>query len=134
MGVYRPPNGKANEFTNALRDIISVNSFTYRDTVITGDFNLCLLNEEQSQLTSNFINMMNSFFFRPIITRPTQFTDTTATVIDHIWVNMADAMDGCILFSDITDHCPIFCRFNSPNKAENILQKIKFRVIKPENT
>ena len=133
MGIYRPQNGNKNDFTTALRDIISEHSLTSNDTVITGDFNLCLLTEGYCQLTSNFINMMNSNFFRPIITRPTREKNGTATVIDHIWVNTVDSIDGCILYCDITDHYPVFCRIDIPDKVENNLQKIKFRVTKPEN-
>ena len=133
MGVYRPPNGNTNEFTNQLRDIIDRNSFTTQDTIITGDFNVCLLSEGHSQITSNFMNMMSSNFFRPLITRPTRFTENTATVIDHIWVNMPDTVNSYIFDCDITDHCPVFCRIDFPYVTKNDLTKVKFRNMKPEN-
>ena len=48
-------------------------------------------------------------------------------------MNTVDSIDGCILYCDITDHYPVFCRIDIPDKVENNLQKIKFRVTKPEN-
>ena len=114
MGVYRPPRGNINDATNNLKDIITNNQFHRDNTIIAGDFNICLMNEDYSPQISNFTNMMREFFFRPLITRPTRFTENSATIIDHIWTNYAIDIDSYIFYCDITDHCPIYCRLNIP--------------------
>ena len=95
-------------------------------TVLTGDLNLCLLNE-YSAISRNFMNIMNSHFFRPTITQPTRFTERTATCIDHIWTNVTQHIDSGIFYCDITGHFPIFCRLNSIAKPKDNLVKIEFR-------
>ena len=127
LGVYRPPNGDANLFTESLSDILNQHNMSANETVIAGDFNICLLNEQHSAITRNFINMMNGYFFRPVITRPTRFSENTATLIDHIWVNSVHDVISCVFYCDITDHCPVFCRINTPTKPKDSLIKIKFR-------
>ena len=127
LGLYRPPKGDTTLFINKLYDIISQNDFTSDETIITGDFNICLLNENHSLITANFMNMMRAFFFRPLITRPTRFKENSATVIDHIWVNSATTLDSCIFYCDITDHCPVFCRIGIPIENRKKLVKVRFR-------
>ena len=95
--------------------------------MIAGDFNICLLNENHSQQTTNFINMMRGFFFRPLITRPTRFQNNSATVIDHIWTNSTSTTNNFIFYCDITDHCPVYCRIDTPLAIGNDQVKVKFR-------
>ena len=127
LGIYRPPNSNINDTNSKLREILTSDLINNKDTIITGDFNVCLLQEDHSVHTSNFMNMMREFFFRPLITRPTRFQNNTATVIDHIWTNITYSTDNYIFYCDITDHCPIFCRVNIPIALKNELVKIKFR-------
>ena len=133
LGIYRPPDGNVHTFTDLIDNVINHNSLTMTETIITGDFNICLLNENHSMITSNFINMMRANFFRPIITRPTRFKENTATVIDHIWVNSVTKIDGHIFYCNITDHCPIFCRLNVPFIEKNDRIRIKFRDMSQTN-
>ena len=133
LGIYRPPSGDANLFTETLNDILIQHNLSDNETIIAGDFNICLLNEHRSDITNTFVNMMNGFFFRPIITRPTRFMNNAATVIDHIWVNTTYEVISGIFYADITDHCPIFCRINTPLKNVNKPIKIKFRDMSPAN-
>ena len=48
--------------------------------------------------------------FFPLITRPTRITSNTATLIDNIFTNHLNnySFSG-LLFTDISDHLPIFC-------------------------
>ena len=127
LGLYRPPGGDTNLFVEKLSDVISQNNFSSDETIITGDFNICLLKENYSPITANFVNMMRAFFFRPVITRPTRFKDNSATVIDHIWSNSVAEVDSYIFYCDITDHCPVFCRLGIPFEDKNNLVKVSFR-------
>ena len=133
LGVYRPPRGNIMDTTHKIRDMITNHRLDRNDTIIAGDFNICLLDENHSQQTANFINMMREFFFRPLITRPTRFHNNTATVIDQIWTNYVDNIDSYIFYCDITDHCPIFCRLNVPFKNNNNQIKLQFRDMSRRN-
>ena len=132
LGVYRPPSGNINDANEKIRDIIT-NSLQHAENVIAGDFNICLLEENHSQQTANFINMMRELFFRPLITRPTRFQNNSATVIDHIWTNSTATIKSYIFYCDITDHCPVYCRVNIPLAIRNDLVKIKFRDMSDTN-
>ena len=116
-----------------MGNIIANNSLQHTETVIAGDFNICLMEENHSQQTANFINKMREFFFRPLITRPTRFQNNSATVIDHIWTNSTSTIESFIFFCDITDHCPVYCRINTPLANENNQIRIKFRDMSDTN-
>ena len=127
IGVYRPPDKSVNDATEKLRYLINDKLLHRQETIITGDFNICLLKEEHSEQTKDFMNMMKEYFFRPLITRPTRFSDNGATVIDHIWTNSPVTANSYIFYCDITDHCPVYCRLNIQFETENKLKKVKFR-------
>ena len=52
-----------------------------------GDFNLNLVNYQSHNLTGEFLDMMYSNTFFPLITRPTKITSHSATLIDNVFQN-----------------------------------------------
>ena len=79
-----------------------------------GDFNLDLLKIENNQHVKDFTNMMFSSAFYPLITRPTRISNTSATLIDNIFVNKIEENYKCgILFTDLSDHLPVFLTTNN---------------------
>jgi hypothetical protein len=75
-----------------------------------GDFNLDLIAYHCHQFISEFLDIMYSNTFFPQITRPTRITSHTATLIDNIFSNHLENFSfSGLLFTDITDHLPIFC-------------------------
>ena len=73
-----------------------------------GDFNVNLMNYQSSNLTGEFLDGMYSNLLCPLINRPTRITSHTATFIDILTNNIdADLVNG-LIFSDISDHLPIF--------------------------
>ena len=77
---------------------------------IMGDFNLDLFNCHSHLFVTEFLDIMYSNMFFPLITRLTRVTSNTATLIDIIFTNRLDnySFSG-LLFTDISDHLPIFC-------------------------
>ena len=74
------------------------------------DFNLNLMNHHSHQLTGAFLDIMYANMFFPLITLPTRITAHTATLIDNIFTNCSGkCLFSGLLFSDISDHLPIFC-------------------------
>ena len=57
---------------------------------------------------------MHTYNFYCTINKPTRVCDTTATLIDHIWVsNIENAHSSYIIVDDQTDHYAVECHFTS---------------------
>ena len=81
-----------------------------------GDFNIDLLQYETHSPTEQYVNMLFSNAFYPIITKPTRITSHSATLIDHIYTNSSNPdLTAGILTLDITDHLPVFCLLSDNN-------------------
>ena len=132
LGVYRPPRGNKRIFIDELDNLIGHNELSQK-TVITGDFNICLLKEEFCDLTRSLINTLRSLNFHPSITRPTRIGhDDSLSLIDQVWSNCEIPYHG-ILLSDITDHFPVFVGLTLPSINRNEFVKIQFRDMSREN-
>ena len=110
--IYRPPNGSIQEFLNCINKLTSAISKENKHSYIMGDFNLDLLNYHSHQYTGEFLDIMYSNTFFPLITRPTRITSYSATLIDNIFTNNIKTLSSSgLLFTDISDHLPIFGHF-----------------------
>lgn len=76
-----------------------------------GDLNINLLKHSTHKDTGDFLNILFSNFYFPLITRPTRIVDNSATLIDNIFCsnvsNNTMATNG-LLYTDVSDHLPIF--------------------------
>ena len=54
---------------------------------LCGDFNLDLLNYDNNENISNLLNTLMSQSLIPIITKPYEISDQTATLIENIFIN-----------------------------------------------
>ena len=80
-----------------------------RPTYLLGDFNIDLLKYGTDPRDFEFLNNLLTNRFYPKIDKPITLTDTTATLIDNIFVNVH--CDGMIFgpwLTDISDHLPIY--------------------------
>ena len=118
--INRPPNTDNNVFNDKLDNILDTIIKEGKLCYIMGDYNINILNSEIHQGTNEFVNMMSSYAFVSLISRPTRVTAYTATLIDNIFTN--DIVDfgysiNGVLVSDISDHYPVFhinheCKLN----------------------
>ena len=52
-----------------------------------------------------FLDDMFSIGFVPVILKPTRITDTTLTLLDHIFTNnFTDLQQSAIIITDVADH------------------------------
>ena len=61
--------------------------------------------------TSSFFNRLLTYSFFPTISKPTRITEHSATLIDNIYTNAYNIADNILsgnLYTDITDHLPVF--------------------------
>ena len=59
-----------------------------------GDFNINLLDYSTSPLVENFLDLMISRIFFPVITRSTRVTPIRCTLIDNIFSNRVDEIES----------------------------------------
>ena len=129
---YRSPSSENTTFLQEIEKVVS--GIRSRNSIITGDFNYNLFNIKSHEETSVFYNIMTSKSFRTIITKPTRITDSSQTLIDHIWINdMSDnKIDAKIVICDITDHLPIFYVKYGAEKRQGY-SKITYRPLTENN-
>ena len=128
--IYRHPNGNIEHFTDQLS--LSVNKMPTNDTcIIGGDINIDLLNISKEQVL-NYATSILSVGFIPKIYLPTRITDTTCTLIDHLFLrlphkyNDTKTQSGCI-FSDISDHLPLILSLSLIHRP--IIKRLFVRII-----
>ena len=93
-----------------MSKLLSLLQQTNKVVYIMGDYNINLLNVHTHIPTADFTDMMYSYSFFPLITKPTRVTGNNATLIDNIFCNDVDCLDmmNGIFYNDISDHFPIF--------------------------
>jgi len=111
LAIYRPHSDTILNFGNRLDEMLQGSNLGNSKTVLTGDLNINLLNEECVD-TCSFITMLQTMNFLPAITKPTRFPSGDVhcqpTTLDHIWINGFQNYVSGIISLDITDHCPTF--------------------------
>ena len=107
--IYRPPSEYTLEFLEKLNELLSGVTKGNKYCYITGDFNLDLLKHESHSINAKFLEVLFSYGFLPMITKPTHITAHSTTLIDNIFTNNTtiSSKNGLIV-SDISDHLPIF--------------------------
>ena len=84
--IYRHPNkGNIPEFQSDLENIFQHLRDEGNNVIIVGDLNINLLNM-QNENTKNYVNNLTVNSYTPCITLPTRIAETTATLIDHIYL------------------------------------------------
>ena len=112
--IYRPPSGDINVFLDDLQSILTtIDSKRYKEITLTGDFNLNLLKYDDDPIVRMFLNVLYSFSLFPVISKPTRITDTSASLLDNIFVKTPINYTAGSLISDLSDHFPVFCVFNN---------------------
>ena len=107
--IYRPPDNNVRELCDELEKLLVNISSNNKLCVLIADWNLDLLKHNRHRPTAEFLDIMYSKMFFPLITRPTRITSHTATLLDNIFINSLDSVcNSGLLFSDISDHLPIF--------------------------
>ena len=110
--IYRPPNTSIESFDTNISSIMDILKKDNEYCYLMGDLNINILNSESHDLTGQFVDIMSSNAFLPLITRPTRITATCATLIDNIFTdNLDDIVDSVhgIYVTDFSDYYPIFC-------------------------
>ena len=139
VAVYRPSSKhkKVDKFTEIFSTILRDNFFAKSDNILLGDFNINLLEHQTHQETGNYLAVIQSLNYIPIISRPTRFPvgnqRGNESLLDHIYVNFTLPSISGIIQYDISDHLPVFVNVLLPQKHDNLNYKIKFRIFNETN-
>ena len=79
--IYRPPHSIYAEFIETLHDILSTNHLNDKTCIIMGDFNHNLLNYRENHTCQDFLDLMLSKSYIPLIRKPTRLSNTASTLI-----------------------------------------------------
>ena len=121
--VYKHPSANLNEFHSEMESIMKQFNDNKKQVFILGDINIDLLKYNIHTPTEDYVDMVFSNNFLPLITKPTRITDHSKTLIDHIYMNTQNdlgiVITGILKF-DISDHLPVFCTVNvSPKRNDD---------------
>lgn len=121
-GFYRPPDSAAIiPFCDLLRDKILASFSPSQKVLLGGDANINLLSNDAS--ANVYVNLFRSSYFLPYITVPTRVTDSTATLVDHIWSNVIIDVKAGVFTSDITDHFMSFACLLHKKVESNVVKR-----------
>ena len=121
--IYKHPNLSITEFNqNYIDPLLEKLSYEDKSVILMGDFNINLLNYENENNVSEFLDGMCSNAFLPYITIPTRITPRSRTLIDNIFYNgtIQNTTAGNIT-TDISDHLAQF--LITPNNVNNSPEK-----------
>ena len=119
--MYRPPNTNESEFLKQYNDFtLKLTNDKKKDCVIGLDHNLDLLKAEKHKSTQQFIETTLDNKLIPVITKPTQITRSTATLIDNILLseNLIGRHVCGRVCSDLSDHLPCLVSLHSINNQK----------------
>ena len=106
--LYKPPDTSCVNFIDGFNKILGHVQNENKKCYIMGDFNINLLHHITNEHVQDFIHMLSSNSFVPLINKPTRITPGSATLIDNILTNVLSDHRTGILTTDISDHFPIF--------------------------
>ena len=143
VGVaYRPPDTKVKLFNETINAVIEPLRNSHQ-LILMGDFNICLLQDKNDN--NSFRNIMQSNLLFPTILEPTRVaaikkygqTVLTESLIDNIFIKDNLVYNSGLIYSDISDHYPIFIsiplnatKINTDNLEVKYKQMDDFRIRK----
>ena len=103
--LYKAPNIPCKTFYDAYDSLVYIFS-RYEDPILTGDFNVDMLNTESSDYKKLNDSLIEPFDFKQIIDKPTRITDKSQTLIDLLLVKDLDKVKavGLCDASGVSDH------------------------------
>ena len=129
---YRPPNSNIKEFLRDYKLAVKTwQNLKHHELVIGIDHNLDFLKSDKHAQTQTFLEFNLDSDMMPTITRLTRVTQTSATLIDNVFISkrLQNNYSSLILIDDISDHFPsvVFLKHQKLMKKEPI--KIQTREI-----
>ena len=104
--IYKPPIFSNSEFLDKLEVNLHNIFLSKKKCLIMRDTNINTLTK--SSLSKDYINLLQSEAFNPLIFEATRVTQFSQICIDHIFINYATPSTSGIIAVEIADHLPVF--------------------------
>ena len=104
--------------------------------ILAGNYNIDLLKINEKQLFLTFHDTLLSYHYIPKITLPTRLSNTTATLIDHLFCSLPLELlqsGTAIITTPISDHLPYFILLNCNISKHTPPKFINITKITPEH-
>ncbi len=127
--IYRPPDAK-DDWLSTFENVLINASKDQVELVLMGDFNVDLC---QGERVSKLVDITESFQLTQVIDEPTRITQSSQTLIDHIYVtDLNKIVDSKVVQWDLSDHFAILAiHHNKCSKESDSQHKvISFRSMK----
>ena len=110
VSLYRPPNQPLQTSLHELKQVYWKLKNEKRPVILCTDHNLDLLKASTHAKTQEFLEITSENGFLCTISKPTHITNTSAMLIDNIFVSKEFSVGykSWILLEDISDHMPCF--------------------------
>ena len=114
--IYKHQKNDARVFIDALNT--NLEKVRSNKVFLVGDFNLNIKPLPDLRLpdrhASEYLNMLISNGYYPLINVPTRVTDYSSTIVDHIITyDHTHNISSGVIKTDLTDHFPIFCTISN---------------------
>ena len=120
--LYKAPNIPAKTFYDAYESLVYIFS-RYEDPVLTGDFNVNMLNPDSADFRNLNDSLIEPFDFKQIIKNPTRITEKTKTLIDLLFVkdlNKVKTVGQCDV-PGVSDHFLYTCLTTLKNQNSKLI-------------
>ena len=84
--IYKPPSLSNRDFLDKLEENLHTIYLSKKKCLIMGDDNINTL--KQSNISKEYLNLLRSEGFSPLIFEATRVTESNQTCIDHIYTNV----------------------------------------------
>ena len=133
--LYHPPNTPTKEFLDNYTELLNELNKERNELILGMDHNLDLLKINQHKLTEEFLECNLDGGMIPQITKPTQITQTSATLIDNVMISkkLSGQTESRILVENISDHLPSLVSIKNFRYMHNEEMKIYSRDTRKNN-
>ena len=134
-GFYRHPNTPVIAFTDALSKIL--HKMAKNKTIfVLGDINIDVCKYDRDPNTKLYVDLMCSYNLMPYSFLPTRITNTSATIIDHIFSNCQllspVSVKSGLVTCDIADHLGNFILI-STDLQDDLMSRPLIRIFSSKN-
>ena len=132
--IYRHPQNDAHTFLDTLDQHLDL--LKNNKEFLIGDLNINIsTSASRSNYAFDYLNVLASHGYFPLITLTTRVTNSSATTLDHIITNdNLHTLKPGVIRADLSDHYPIFCTISNiaSKRTSQAVYQHNFANFKPD--
>ena len=113
VGIYKPPDKSFSVFLKELRNILQILIKSDKKFLISGDFNVNLLDQNQNSIS--YLDILDEFQVKQLVKGPTRITSKSKTNLDHFLTNV-DFISAYPTHHRIADHQTVVAAYKEIKK------------------